>query len=527
MRMGEAVQTVPLITRLHQEWPGVAVDLVVDREAASMASLLMGLRHVVSHDFGGAAQAASADTGFEDHDDLAAWAKPLSEVGYDRVINLAFTRWSGRLAALIGGPDVRGAKIAGNGSTYLANAWLTHFVDLHHFRRLNRFHLTDLFALGGSGPGSYQPIRLAVPSQADEWAKRFLHRSDEASICVAVHVGGSNPVKAWRPEYFGQTMAMISRRIGATFVLIGSAEDASPSAQASAAYRAAGGVREVCSAVGQTDSPQLAALLQRCRLLLTNDAGPLHVAAGVGTPVVDLSVGHASFHETGPHGPGHWVLQPTIGCAPCDDTQVCSHHACKDQVAPDELAELCLHVLGAGPFPTAWTGVRIHESALDADNLGCYRLRAGQEDALTDWYAQYWRRRWYETYTGRPSGVRVQGPPPDLARQGEYFQQIAARLEDVVKQAEILAQLAGQGADIEAVRDAQTALAGRRQQVLVAAMQSLAFGPATVAFMRDLYNSEAMGVTKTLPIYRNWQSRLHAVIQELTGPIPSPMAAGH
>jgi hypothetical protein len=50
-RMGDLIQTGPLLSRLREEWPDVAIDLVVDRSFAPTAALLTGLREVISCDF--------------------------------------------------------------------------------------------------------------------------------------------------------------------------------------------------------------------------------------------------------------------------------------------------------------------------------------------------------------------------------------------------------------------------------------------------------------------------------------------
>ncbi len=60
----------------------------------------------------------------------------------------------------------------------------------------------------------------------------------------------------------------------------------------------------------------LPALLRRASLLLTNDSGPMHIAAAVGTPVVAL-FGPTSALLTGPYGVGHHVLTGTVACRPC------------------------------------------------------------------------------------------------------------------------------------------------------------------------------------------------------------------
>jgi hypothetical protein len=171
-RMGDLVQTVPLLRRLEEESPGVAIDVVIDTRLAPMASLLPGLRQVHVYEFKdvskGSTDASQGDEPLSP--DIATWAQSLAAVGYDRVINLTFTRWSGLLAVAIGAPDTRGA-VTTKWISILKNPWLAYCVDMHQFRRFNRFNVADLFALGGSGPGSHQPIRFTVSSQAVEWAR--------------------------------------------------------------------------------------------------------------------------------------------------------------------------------------------------------------------------------------------------------------------------------------------------------------------------------------------------------------------
>ena len=52
-RMGDLIQTGPLLSRLREEWPDVAIDLVVDRSFVPTAALLKGLRQIISCDFTG------------------------------------------------------------------------------------------------------------------------------------------------------------------------------------------------------------------------------------------------------------------------------------------------------------------------------------------------------------------------------------------------------------------------------------------------------------------------------------------
>jgi hypothetical protein len=246
----------------------------------------------------------------------------------------------------------------------------------------------------------------------------------------------------------------------------------------------------------------------------------MHLAVGVGTPVIDLSVGHVNCHETGPYGPGHWVIQPVMDCSPCNCAQVCTEHACKDQVLPGQVAALALHALGRRPFPESWTGVRIYESAVDADGLACYRQRAGVRDTLADWYATFWRRYWYQLRTGQSSHVVNDHPIPDSVEARECFHQLISLIERLRQCTEYFSEVCRDPFTPASVLTvAQDQMVAERQQAFAAAMGSPAFGPVTAAVGRELYERRGLNNRERAydeaHIYRMWQHRLYDVMDKL------------
>ncbi len=516
-RMGDLIQTGPLLSRLREEWPDVAIDLVVDRSFAPTASLLTGLRQVISCDFARLlddcrTQSKSLVALMQE---MTAWASPLSAARYDRIVNLTFTRQTGLLASYIGSPDLRGITAGPDGGPIVQNSWLSYFTDLHRHRRFNRFNLVDLYAMGGSGSGSFSPLSVTVPADGRDWADSFL-RSQAQTVrhWIAVQVGASDVMKAWRPEYFGRTMAHLSRHPGVGFVLIGTAAETESIELAKAAYRAGGGVAPILDASGRTTLHQLVGLLSRCRLLLTNDTGPMHLAVGVGTSVIDLSVGHVDHNETGPYGPGHWVIQPDLACSPCGFDQICSHHACKDRLIPEEVANLCLHALGFAPFPSLSPGLRLYQSGVDADGLGSFILRGGQVDVDSAWYAGFWRRFWYEDFTGKPSLLAENfESAPDRDPALVWMRAAAQPLRRLEQQARHIAELTGRHPlPVSMLQRAQAQLRQEREQILPRMMAYSATGPATVAMIRDIHNDDVTGLTlladRHVDAYRRWSQRI-------------------
>ena len=270
--------------------------------------------------------------------------------------------------------------------------------------------------------------------------------------------------------------------------------------------------------------------------MLASDTGPMHLAVGVGTPVINISVGHVDFRETGPYGAGHWVVQPVLDCAPCDMAEACAHHRCKELIIPEQVAELARHVLGLAPFPECWTGVRVYQSAIDADGFVCYQQRAGHRDAMTEWYGTFWRRFWYEQFTGHTSRIAFDPSPPNFTEEQERFNQLSPKLDQMVQYAERLASLCRQASvstgDLKATQDE---LVIARQAALPIAIVSSAFGPITTALLRNLYDGRVLDTRKRADhqaqAYRTWKRQMYAVMdrlqqtQETRGKKPSPVSS--
>ena len=103
--------------------------------------------------------------------------------------------------------------------------------------------------------------------------------------------------------------------------------------------RLAGGA--VLNLAGKTSLRQLMALLKLCRVVLTNDTGPMHVAAALGTPVV-VPFGSTSPELTGPGLPGdprHRLLKSAAPCSPCFRRACPIDFRCMTGISPERVVE--------------------------------------------------------------------------------------------------------------------------------------------------------------------------------------------
>ncbi len=91
----------------------------------------------------------------------------------------------------------------------------------------------------------------------------------------------------------------------------------------------------VLNLAGKTNLRELIALIEQCSALLTNDSGPMHIAAALGTPLVAL-FGSTSDVQTGPYG-GGIVIHKHVECSPCYKRVCPIDFRCMKRIEVDEV----------------------------------------------------------------------------------------------------------------------------------------------------------------------------------------------
>jgi len=144
--------------------------------------------------------------------------------------------------------------------------------------------------------------------------------------------------KQWPLERYRELIERIlEERIEARVVLFGSP------AEKEMIEELAGGLgSRVTVAAGQTTVKQVAALIEKCNMLVCNDSGLMHVAVAVGTPVVAI-YGPTDIRRTAPLGAEHTVIRHELPCSPCfrlegdEQIHLCPHHDCLMTITTDEV----------------------------------------------------------------------------------------------------------------------------------------------------------------------------------------------
>jgi heptosyltransferase-2 len=185
------------------------------------------------------------------------------------------------------------------------------------------------------------PPRLEITAAEIEEAERALLTPPLPPVLLGLNPGAEyGPAKRWPAEHFATVVREVSRRVGnCAWLAFGGPGDLQ---MCSEIARLVGS--GVLNLAGKTSLRQLMALLTLCRVVLTNDTGPMHVAAALGTPVV-VPFGSTSPELTGPGLPGdprHQLLTAPAPCAPCFRRECPIDFRCMTGISPERVIEAVL-----------------------------------------------------------------------------------------------------------------------------------------------------------------------------------------
>jgi heptosyltransferase-2 len=162
------------------------------------------------------------------------------------------------------------------------------------------------------------------------------------------------PAKRWPAEYFIAAAQQIQQRTHCRWLIFGAKGDRELAGRVAAGIQKAArnaGVTDnqsVINLAGATSLRELCAGLKACQVLLTNDTGPMHVAAAVGTAVV-VPFGSTSPELTGPileKDSRHKILQGHVPCAPCFLRECPIDFRCMQQITVADVVEATFAAAG-------------------------------------------------------------------------------------------------------------------------------------------------------------------------------------
>ena len=213
-------------------------------------------------------------------------------------------------------------------------------------------HVHDYLRLTGALGASETPLPPLLHVAEEETAS-FRQRF---GLAPGVPLFGLNPgaeygpARRWPAERFVEAAIQIHSATSCHWVVFGGNSDRELTENIVGLLDKNIGTQKVTNVAGKTSLRELCAGLKACALLLTNDTGPMHVAAAVGTPVV-VPFGSTSPELTGPLHLGntrHQLVTGSASCAPCFLRECPVDFRCMNELSSDTLVKAALQACRNG-----------------------------------------------------------------------------------------------------------------------------------------------------------------------------------
>jgi ADP-heptose:LPS heptosyltransferase len=329
--MGDVLMTTPALRALKSARPDRHLALLASPAGAEIAALLPEVDEVIVYEAPWI-KASDARPPDDPRPDLAL-VRRLADAAFDAAIVFTVHSQSPLPAALLCHLAGIPRRLAhSRDKPYgLLTEWVTEPEPQMPLRHEARRQLDLLSAVGIDGRDERLSVR--VPASASRRVRGLLESAeiDARLPWLLVHPGATAPSRRYPEERWADAVRLVERETGWPIVWSGSTNERS----FVDAIKSHAGVG--VSFAGDLSVGDLAALVALAPLLLTNNTGPAHLAAAVGTPVVDVYAQTNAQH--GPWRVPNRVVFADVPCRGCERS-ICpmGHHRCLRDVPANAVA---------------------------------------------------------------------------------------------------------------------------------------------------------------------------------------------
>ncbi len=306
--LGDIIHSLPFLDAFHKQFPLTEIHWLV---ASQFTGLLEGhpmITRLWSINKSGWKKPSMLSSTLRE---LGKLAKDLRKERFDIAVDLQGLLRSGLISRLSNAPIRVGFSSARELSTF----FYTHKVNAS-----TSSHAVDRYLEVAAELGC-DVINPEFPMTHDEYPLPF----DDYAVLAP---GARWDTKLWPSESFGTLASLLPMKS----VIIGSAEDMERAGVVE--QRASGKAHNLA---GMTTLREAVAVIRNARFVITNDSGPMHIAAALSVPTYAI-FGPTSPGLTGPYGQGHTIIRTGDDCSPCFKRS-CEHTKCMEGVSPSQVLE--------------------------------------------------------------------------------------------------------------------------------------------------------------------------------------------
>ena len=316
--LGDAVLSIPALMALRTRFPHARLTVLAKPRAAELFQHHAGVDDIIVYRSPGIHRGLGGKWGL---------ARSLRRRRFDLAVLFQNAFEAALIAFLAGIPNRYGYPTDGRG-------WLlTHCVP--QVPGLREKHEVDYYLELLRPLGLEVTPTAPVLSTTEEEDRLAVEQIKSLGISSGQPIIGMNPgstygtAKRWLPDRYAEVANRLAAEYGAHVLIFGGREEETLGA-------AIAGMMKLPNTVlaGRTTVRQLMALIKRCQLFLTNDAGPMHIASALGVRVVAV-FGPTDPRTTSPFGNNHELVYRRVECAPCLLRECPIDHRCMRGILPD------------------------------------------------------------------------------------------------------------------------------------------------------------------------------------------------
>lgn len=318
--IGDAVMTTPAIAVIREQFPNAEITILANELVSRLFLHHPGIDNIITFYRHGKHSGVAGRIRL---------AKELRSRAFDLAVifpnsfDSALVPWLAGIPARIGKcSDGRTLLLNGRYDAAQKPA-VCHEVDYY-------LHLLQFFGISGSKT----PLHLfTTPEEESRAAALLTEQGIQADdFLLGINPGASyGSAKRWYPDRFAQVASQLSAKWSAKIVIFGGPGETAIAADIEKRLEGT-----AVNFAGKTSVRELMALIKRCNFLITNDSGPMHIAAAFDVPLVAI-FGSTDHTGTSPYSSKAVVVRSAVECAPCKLRECPTDHRCMLAVSVDDV----------------------------------------------------------------------------------------------------------------------------------------------------------------------------------------------
>jgi len=329
--VGDAIMTTPAVRAVRKNFPRAEITILAKPWVAPVFSNNPYIDRIMLYDDPGRHRLGLGTIRI---------AKELRHGSYDLAVLFQNAFEAALLTFLAGIPRRLGYDTDGR------RLLLTHPVKRHvHFRQIHEIDYYLAILTGAHLAVNGRDLTLVVSDVERQHADALLAGNDIAAedLLVGVNPGATyGTAKRWLPDRFAELCDRLCRTCDARIVIFGAPGEKVVADRIGRLMQS-----PAVNLCGKTNLREAMAVIERCRLFVTNDSGLMHVAAALDIPLVAV-FGSTNPVTTGPSSSKSHVVRVPIPCSPCLKPECPTDHRCMKEISVDMVFSVVKQMLAKG-----------------------------------------------------------------------------------------------------------------------------------------------------------------------------------